>query len=106
MKNNGKLIAIRKEKIEKALQSTTRQYFIGNLKLPQLIEHIQDKAIEIGISAYHKKIPKLLTGILFKKHFSMFFQDEPFIQMWSLEKHMNIKRVIFTPFNQRFVIIK
>lgn len=55
MKNNGKFIAIRKEAIDQALQSNTRQYLVGNLKLPQLLEHIQDDAIEIGISAYPKE---------------------------------------------------
>lgn len=52
MKNNGKFIKISQDEIEKALQTTSRQYFVGNLKLPQIINHIHDPDIEIGISSY------------------------------------------------------
>lgn len=52
MKNNGYFTKIGKEEITKALETTTRQYLVGNLQLPQLIQHIQDPDIEIGISSY------------------------------------------------------
>lgn len=52
MKNNGKFVKISHKEIDEALQTTTRQYFVGNLKLPQQINHIHDLDIEIGISSY------------------------------------------------------
>ena len=38
--------------IETALQGTTRQYLVGQLKLPQALAHIDDSEIEIGITDY------------------------------------------------------
>jgi len=38
--------------ITNALSDNTRQYLIGNLKLPQELEHIQDSDLEIGITDY------------------------------------------------------
>lgn len=52
MRNNGKFIKISQDEIEHALQTTSRQYFVGDLKLPQIIQHIHDPDIEIGISSY------------------------------------------------------
>ena len=43
---------ISNESISGALSSNTRQYLIGNLKLPQELNHIQDSDIEIGITNY------------------------------------------------------
>jgi hypothetical protein len=54
MKNNGKFIKISKEEIEKALETTTRQYLVGHLSLPQIIQHIDEKDVEIGISYYRE----------------------------------------------------
>jgi 8-oxo-dGTP diphosphatase len=39
-------------KIEYSLQSSNRQYMVGNLGLPQILEHIHDDNLEIGISDY------------------------------------------------------
>lgn len=38
--------------IKDALIGTTRQYLVGNLKLPQELGHIDDTNIEIGITDY------------------------------------------------------
>ncbi|WP_394237699.1 cupin domain-containing protein [Niallia oryzisoli] len=43
---------IRSEQIERALQTTTRQYLVGNLSRPQELEHIADDKIEVGITSY------------------------------------------------------
>jgi len=46
--------------ISDAFKDTTRQYLAGNLKLPQELEHIDDRNIEIGITdykAYAKEAP-------------------------------------------------
>jgi len=40
--------------INEALKDTTRQYLVGNLKLPQELCHIDDSNIEIGITDYKK----------------------------------------------------
>ncbi len=45
----SKLIA---SAISEALQGTTRQYLTGRLNLPQLLAHIDDVNIEIGITDY------------------------------------------------------
>lgn len=42
------------ENIEKSLQGNTRQYLVGQLKLPQELEHIDDQNIEIGITDYNE----------------------------------------------------
>jgi 8-oxo-dGTP diphosphatase len=54
LKNNGKFISINKQSINEALEKTSRQYLVGNLKLPQLIQHIDESDLEIGISYYKK----------------------------------------------------
>ena len=40
------------KKIDEALGKTNRQYLVGNLKEPQILEHINDDEVEIGISYY------------------------------------------------------
>jgi quercetin dioxygenase-like cupin family protein len=40
------------DEIRTALQDTTRQYLVGQLKLPQALAHIDDGNIEIGITDY------------------------------------------------------
>lgn len=45
--------------IDDALKSTMRQYFVGSLKLPQELEHIDDSNIEIGITDYKVYTPEL-----------------------------------------------
>ncbi len=55
MKANGRFISIEAKLIEKALKSHGRQYLAGNLGLPQDIEHVPDKELEIGITSYSEK---------------------------------------------------
>ena len=38
--------------IKDALKGTTRQYLVGQLKLPQELSHVDDSNIEIGITDY------------------------------------------------------
>lgn len=38
--------------ISEALEKTSRQYLVGNLKQQQLIEHIHDRDVEVGVSYY------------------------------------------------------
>lgn len=45
---------INNESISSALSGNTRQYLIGNLKLPQELDHIQDCDLEIGITNYEQ----------------------------------------------------
>ncbi len=48
----GRFRRIPSTRIERALEGTTRQYFLGRLQRPQALEHIGDDNLEIGISAY------------------------------------------------------
>ena len=50
----GKIIKIEGKEIVKAMEGLTRQYLVGNLKLPQRLQHISSKDLEIGISSYSK----------------------------------------------------
>ena len=50
----GKFIKIENEAMTRALSETTRQYFVGNLARPQIIEFIRDDRLEIGISNYQR----------------------------------------------------
>lgn len=43
---------IKSEDINKAFESEQRQYLTGDLKLPQILQHINDENVEIGISRY------------------------------------------------------
>jgi len=45
---------ISNESISDSLRGNTRQYLIGNLKLPQELEHIHDSDLEIGITNYEQ----------------------------------------------------
>ena len=45
-------IKIENEEIAKVLETTTRQYFVGNLSRPQQIQFVRDERLEIGISSY------------------------------------------------------
>lgn len=40
------------QEIQSSLDGNTRQYLVGNLKLPQALKHIDDQNIEIGITDY------------------------------------------------------
>lgn len=50
----GKITKINNLDIKKALQNTTRQYFVGNLSKPQNLLFLKDERLEIGISSYEK----------------------------------------------------
>lgn len=43
---------IRKEEIKKSLAEEKRQYLVGDLQLPQLLEYIPDQNVEAGITNY------------------------------------------------------
>ena len=47
-----KIKIIRNDAINKSLSHNNRQYLVGNLSLPQELEHIKDNKLEIGITAY------------------------------------------------------
>ena len=55
----GKFIKIENEAMTRALSETTRQYFVGNLARPQIIEFIRDDRLEIGISNYQRHMYEL-----------------------------------------------
>jgi mannose-6-phosphate isomerase-like protein (cupin superfamily) len=38
--------------ITEALEQSSRQYLVGNLEKPQLMEHIHDEDVEVGVSFY------------------------------------------------------
>jgi 8-oxo-dGTP diphosphatase len=46
--------SLKNEDIHNSLLDTTRQYLVGNLKLPQPLSHIQSDDIEVGITKYVK----------------------------------------------------
>ena len=48
----GNIIKIESREIAKAMEGVTRQYLVGNLKLPQKLQHIKSEELEIGISSY------------------------------------------------------
>lgn len=50
----GNIIKIESKDIAKAMEGVTRQYLVGNLKLPQKLQHIKSEELEIGISSYPK----------------------------------------------------
>ena len=50
----GNIIKIESREIAKAMEGVTRQYLVGNLKLPQKLQHIKSEELEIGISSYPK----------------------------------------------------
>lgn len=45
---------IRNENIKKAFQNTTRQYLVGNLMKPQILDFFKDENLEIGLTEYTK----------------------------------------------------
>ena len=44
--------SISNEQIQHSLDNNTRQYLVGNLSLPQVLNHIEDDKLEIGITSY------------------------------------------------------
>lgn len=53
MSNKGFKL-IQNDKIIRAFEESTRQYLVGDLKKPQLIQHFKDVDIEIGITKYDR----------------------------------------------------
>jgi len=53
------IIKIDKQSIEQSLTGNTRQYLVGDLKLPQELKHVQDSDLEIGITRYDKSTSEL-----------------------------------------------
>ena len=43
---------ISQQEIAESLRESNRQYLLGNLKSPQLLKHIHDDQVEVGISHY------------------------------------------------------
>lgn len=52
--NKPNFIKISANTLEKIFTTESRQYLVGNLQLPQIIQHIENTDVEIGISAYKK----------------------------------------------------
>lgn len=50
----SKLTLIKAKDIERGLRKSTREYLVGNLSQPQILEHVSDPNVEIGISDYQK----------------------------------------------------
>jgi 8-oxo-dGTP diphosphatase len=46
--------AISHNDITNSLDGVTRQYLTGNLKKPQVLQHIHDENVEIGVTSYPK----------------------------------------------------
>jgi len=51
---NPKIKCIRSSEIENSLAGNTRQYLVGMLKNSQVLKHIEDEKLEIGITKYEK----------------------------------------------------
>ncbi|WP_066297260.1 hypothetical protein [Bacillus sp. FJAT-29937] len=43
---------ISKETLDSVLAQNERQYLVGNLKVPQMLQHFHDDNVEVGISHY------------------------------------------------------
>ncbi|WP_423800711.1 NUDIX domain-containing protein [Neobacillus sp. SAB-20_R2A] len=56
---NRKIMMIQNGDIELALSETTRQYLVGQLGRPQMLKHIDDSQIEIGITSYDNFISEV-----------------------------------------------
>ncbi len=50
--NHAQFKIIKSQNIEESLSKTKRQYLVGNLSLPQILEYIHSDEIEVGISNY------------------------------------------------------
>lgn len=61
---NKKICSISNEQIQHSLENNTRQYLVGKLSLPQVLNHIEDDKLEIGITSYtdfHSESPHYHT---------------------------------------------
>ena len=50
----GAIIKIGKKDIASSLEGVRRQYLVGDLKIPQKLNHIKKNDVEIGITNYSK----------------------------------------------------
>ena len=48
----GKIEFIRKSEVDQSLLYTTRQYFVGDLQRPQILQFIKSSDLEVGITSY------------------------------------------------------
>jgi 8-oxo-dGTP diphosphatase len=48
----AQILRISAASIESALQDVTRQYLVGDLEKPQVLQHVPNSLIEIGITRY------------------------------------------------------
>lgn len=48
----GIIYRITSEQIQESLEETTRQYLVGQLQRPQILEYLNDEKLEIGITSY------------------------------------------------------
>lgn len=48
----GQFKLINNEAIRQSLKNTTRQYLVGNLKQPQILEFVSNEDVEVGITSY------------------------------------------------------
>ena len=63
--NNKKIYYVKKEVIDKALNKEYRQYFIGELARPQILDYLEQVDLEIGTSLYRE--PKADTPHMHSK---------------------------------------
>lgn len=49
----GIIKGLKNHEIRSALEGVTRQYFVGNLKKPQVLSFFKSEALEIGITSYN-----------------------------------------------------
>ena len=48
----GQFKLIKNLSVRQSLENTTRQYLVGNLKKPQILDFIKNEDVEIGITSY------------------------------------------------------
>lgn len=63
-----------KTEIEQVLSTTKRQYFVGNINLPQKLNHIEDSNLEIGITYYEKSTTEIPHYHQLKLNMDIYFQ--------------------------------
>ena len=55
MVSHAQIIRIDSSKIDTSLIDSTRQYLVGDLKRPQVLNHIHSEKLEIGITRYSNR---------------------------------------------------
>ena len=50
-----KILKISGQEIDQALRNVTRQYLVGDLQKPQVLQHVPSSLIEIGITRYENE---------------------------------------------------